>query len=46
MSKRENLREPAIYEFLEETVLDNMTSPAKTVAPEMTIGDAPAVRCR
>jgi CBS domain-containing protein len=28
-----------MYEFLKETVLDNMTSPARTVAPEMTIGD-------
>jgi CBS domain-containing protein len=28
-----------MYEFLEETVEDNMTSPAKTVAPEMTVGD-------
>jgi CBS-domain-containing membrane protein len=28
-----------MYEFLEETVLDNMTVPAKTVAPEVTVGD-------
>ncbi len=28
-----------MYEFLEETVLDNMTVPAKTVAPETTVGD-------
>lgn len=28
-----------MYEFLEETVQDNMTLPAKTVAPEMTVGD-------
>ena len=28
-----------MYEFLEETVQDNMTRPARTVAPEMTIGD-------
>jgi CBS-domain-containing membrane protein len=28
-----------MYEFLEETVEHNMTSPAKTVAPEMTAGD-------
>jgi CBS-domain-containing membrane protein len=29
----------AMYEFLEETVERNMTSPAKSVAPEMTTGD-------
>ena len=28
-----------MYEFLEETVEHNMTSPAKAVAPEMTTGD-------
>ncbi len=28
-----------MYEFLEETVERNMTSPAKAVAPEMTTGD-------
>jgi CBS-domain-containing membrane protein len=28
-----------MYEFLEETVEHNMTSPAKAVAPEMTAGD-------
>jgi predicted transcriptional regulator len=28
-----------MYEFLEETVERNMTSPAKAVAPEMTAGD-------
>jgi CBS-domain-containing membrane protein len=28
-----------MHEFLEETVRHNMTSPARTVAPEMTIGD-------
>ena len=28
-----------MYEFLEETVQHNMTSPAKAVAPEMTVGD-------
>ena len=28
-----------MYEFLEETVERNMTSPAKVVAPEMTTGD-------
>ena len=28
-----------MYEFLEETVERNMTSPAKTVAPEVTTGD-------
>jgi len=28
-----------MYEFLEETVRDNMTLPAKTVAPETTVGD-------
>jgi CBS-domain-containing membrane protein len=28
-----------MYEFLEETVKRNMRSPAKTVVPEMTVGD-------
>lgn len=28
-----------MYEFLEETVQRNMTRPARTVAPEMTVGD-------
>jgi len=28
-----------MYEFLEETVRHNMTSPARTVAPELSIGD-------
>lgn len=28
-----------MYEFLDETVLRNMTMPARTVAPEMTVGD-------
>ena len=28
-----------MYEFLEQTVEHNMTSPAKTVAPEMSAGD-------
>lgn len=28
-----------MYEFLEETVQQNMTVPARTVAPEMTVGD-------
>jgi CBS-domain-containing membrane protein len=28
-----------MYEFLQETVERNMTSPARTVVPEMTVGD-------
>lgn len=28
-----------MYEFLQETVQNNMTIPAKSVAPEMTVGD-------
>jgi CBS domain-containing protein len=28
-----------MYQFIEETVQHNMTQPARTVAPEMTLGD-------
>src|SRR5215471_4112444 len=32
-------KESAMYEFLQETVANNMTQTVKSVSPEMTVGD-------